>query len=49
MLCYYVVLNAGKNTKLTLNNYAVCVCVLNYLLCKSDVILKGVVRAVDHN
>ena len=49
MLCNNVVLNASENAKLTLNNNSALVSVLNYLLGEGNVVLEGVVRAVDHN
>ena len=44
-----VVLNACQLAKLAFYHNAVCVCVFNDLAGQRNVVLKGVVRAVDHN
>ena len=49
MLSNNVVLNACKNTELALNDNAVSMSVFNNLLGKCDVVLKAVMRAIDHN
>ena len=45
----YFILDTGESTQLSLNNYAVSVSVLNYLLGKSDVVLERLGGSVDHN
>lgn len=44
----YLVLYTSKYTKLSLNSYVVSVCILNNLLCKSDVLLVRKCRTIDH-
>jgi len=43
------ILDAGKSAELAFNNYAVVVCVFNYLSGNLDIFLKGKVGTVDHN
>ena len=45
----YVVLNACQLAKLTLYHHAVCVSIFHDLAGQCDVVLKGMVRAVDHD
>ena len=45
----YLILNACKPAQLTLDYNTVIVCVFDYSLCQSDVLLKGQMRTVDHN
>ena len=49
MLSNYIVFNACENSELTLNDNAVSVCIFNNLLGEGDVVLEGMMRAVDHN
>ena len=44
-----LILDTCKSSELSLNYYAVIVSILNYLLGKSDVVLEGLGRSVDHN
>ena len=44
-----LVLNAGEHAELTFYGHVVLVCVVNYFLGESHVLLVGEVRAVDHN
>ena len=43
------IFNTCKSTKLCLYNYAVSMCILNNLLCKSDILCKRLRRSIDHN
>ena len=45
----YIIFNTCKCTKLTLNNYAVSVCIFNNLLCKSNIFFIWKWRTVNHN
>ncbi len=49
VLGHDVVLDAGENAQLTLDDHAVGVCVLHDLAGQGDVVLVGVVGAVDHD
>ena len=45
----YLVLDTSQSSQLSLNNYAMCMCVLNNLLGQSDIVLEALRRSVDHD
>ncbi len=44
-----LILNTGKNTKLTFHSHVILMCIINNLLGQSHVLLIGEMRAVDHH
>ena len=45
----YLVLDTSQSSQLSLNNYAMCMCVLNNLLGQSNIVLEALRRSVDHD
>ena len=48
VVCGNLILNTCQYTQLTLNSNIILVCVLNNLLCQSDVLLIRQMRTIDH-